>query len=222
MGVAKLRRIKVALILSSIAAAFIAYISSSDSTLSFQLHFPASTDLGELWLVEDVNCFTCGTGEKRLGRATGTYDVQLPSAHWFISLRLPADVSHLLTHLQDASLMKIGDLQLQGSNIKDEDLRYIAGINLRSINLSNTDITGEGLKHLKQNESWMSVNLSNCNALEPEYLSHFKGWRQSTIRLTSNKRISDKPIEAERRLFERAKQIICEGYPEGECGTQLR
>ena len=46
-------------------------ISSFGQPASFTLEFPATTSLGELWLIEDVNCFTCGTGEKNLGQAMG-------------------------------------------------------------------------------------------------------------------------------------------------------
>lgn len=198
------------------------YISSSKSPSSFQLNFPETADLGELWLVEDVNCFTCGNGEKNLGRAIGTHEITLPAPHWFVSLRMPKDASHLLPYLTNPSLTPIGDLQLQGSDVKDEDLHYVAEINLRSINLSKTKITGVGLEYLKPNETWISVDLTNCVALQPEYLSHFRGWKQSTIRLTANNRGEDSNTEKEARLLDHARLIICDGQSESACGTQIR
>ncbi len=197
-------------------------VTSSGSPLSFRLVFPATVDVGELWLVENVNCFTCGNGEKDLGRAMGVRDIKLPAARWFVSLRMPKDASHLLPYLKNPSLIKIGDLQLQGSDVRDDDLRHIAEIDLRSINLSKTKITGAGLKYLRPNRKWTFVDLTDCDALDPEHLTHFRGWRRSTIRLTSHKWGDDKYNEMEMKLLDRAKQIICEGQPEEVCGTQIR
>jgi hypothetical protein len=135
---------------------------------------------------------------------------------------MPKHASRLLPYLEDPSLVNIGDLQLKGSDVGDGDLQHVSEINLRSINLSETTITGAGLKYLKPNRKWMFVDLTNCNALEPGYLSHFKGWKRSTIRLTAYKWGDDKLSEAEARLLDRAKQIICNGQPESVCGTQIR
>jgi hypothetical protein len=132
----------------------------SGSSLSFILKFPQTVDLGELWLIEDVNCFTCGTGEKYLGRASGNYDISLPAAHWFVSLRMPKNASALLPHLGgDPSLSNLGDINLESSDVKDDDLRYLASINLRSINLSKTRIRGEGLRYLSPKKKWSFVEL---------------------------------------------------------------
>ena len=196
--------------------------SLQEVPLSFILEFPATADLGELWLVEDVNCFTCGNGEKNLGRATGKHAVQLPAAHWYVSLRMPQNAASLLPHLQHPSLMNIGDLNLSGSDVKDDNLKHIASINLRSINLSKTHITGEGLKYLKPHKRWIFVNLEHCDELNPDYLSHFKGWTHSTIRLVSYKWSGDTYADNELKLLDRAKQAICDNQPEDVCGTQIR
>jgi hypothetical protein len=195
----------------------------SGSPLSFVLKFPQTVDLGELWLVEDVNCFTCGTGEKYLGRAIGEYDISLPAAHWFVSLRMPKNVSPLLPHLADhPSLSNIGDINLESSNVSDDDLKYLAPINLRSINLSKTGITGKGLGYLRPNKKWSFVELRDCIALDPKYLAHFKGWRRSTIRLVSYKWTGEVHSERELKLLDMASQMICDHKPESLCGTQIR
>src|SRR5262249_22683431 len=102
------------------------FTSILTTTLVFTLEFPMTTDLGELALVEDVNCFTCGNGEKTLGRSTGRYQVRLPAAHWYVSLRMPKKASALLPYLDHPSLTNIGDLGLAGSDVKDSDLKYLA------------------------------------------------------------------------------------------------
>src|SRR5262249_42494890 len=65
--------------------------------------------------------------------------------------------------------------------LSDEDLKYLAGINLRSINLERTGIMGEGLRHLKPHKKWIFVDLAGCKRLDPKYLGHFKSWTLSTI-----------------------------------------
>src|ERR1051326_2109987 len=153
----------------------------------FTLEFPAGSDLGELWLIEDVNCFTCGTGEKYLGRAKGSFEIELPAPHWYVSLRMPKNASALLPHLKHPSLTNIGDLNLRGSDVTDDDLKHIEGINLRSINLSKTKINGSGLKYLHPNSKWTFVDLEDCDTLNPEYLAHFRGWTRATIRVLPRK-----------------------------------
>jgi hypothetical protein len=189
---------------------------------SFSLQFPNDLDLGELWLVEDVNCFTCGNGEKSLGRAKGRHDVRLPAEHWFVSLRMPRHASKLLPHLVHPTLKNIGDLQLKGSDVVDQDLRYLHGKNLRSIDLRDTEINGSGLRFLMPNKKWTFVNLAGCEHLQPHYLSHFRGWRRATISLVGYKWSGEKYTQAELQLLAQAKRIICDGRPEKLCGTQIR
>ena len=189
--------------------------------LSFTLEFPTSSDLGELWLVEDVNCFTCGAGEKHLGRATGSRNIYLPAAHWFVSLRMPKNASELLPHLAHPSLSNIGDVNLEGSDVKDEGLKYIAHLNLRSINLNRTQITGAGLRYLRPNEKWIFVDLRGCEKLDLKYLVHFKGWKRSTVSVVGYK-WGEKNTDQEKRLLEVANHVICDNQPENVCGTQIR
>jgi hypothetical protein len=189
---------------------------------SFTLEFPATADLGELRLVEDVNCFSCGNGQEDLGHATGVHHVRLPQAHWYISLRMPKTAAGLLPFLAHPSLIHIGDLDVEGSDVKDEDLQYLSRINLRSIDLSNTKITGAGLKYLKPHKRWIFVSLQDCDALEPHYLVHFKGWKRATIRVTSRKWTGKTPSQADIQLLAQAKHIICEDQPEEVCNTQIR
>src|SRR5262245_37551299 len=144
--------------------------SLQEPAIAFTLEFPADVDLGELWLVEDVNCFTCGNGEIKLGRAIGRHDVQLPAAHWYVSLRMPKNAAALLPPLEHPSLVNIGDLNLLGSDVKDDDLKHVVSLNLRSINLSKTHITGEGLTYLKPHKRWIFVSLEHCDELNADYL----------------------------------------------------
>lgn len=191
---------------------------SVDFTPSFTLNFPQKIDMGELWLIEDTNCFTCGNGEKYLGRAVGQYKIYLPAAHWFVSLRMPEQSSHLLPHLAEPSMANIGDIELEGSDVKDDDLRYIAKINLRSINLSKTKVNGSGLRYLKPHKKWIYVKLYDCDKLEPKYLAHFRGWNRSTIGLISS---YANLSEQKKELITRAEQLICDGKLE-TCATQIR
>ncbi len=175
----------------------------------FELNFPNSVELGDLWLIEDVNCFTCGAGEKHLGPAKGKHKIRLPASHWFVSLRMPKNASPLLQYLVDPSLKNLGDINLEGSNITDDDLKYIEGINLQYINLSKTKITGEGLKYLNPHKKWTWVYLEGCDHLNPSSLAHFRGWRRSTITVG-------------KELLKAAKEIICDSREEQICGTQIR
>src|SRR5262249_24538382 len=131
----------------------------TDYPSSVTLEFPETADLGELWLREDVNCFTCGTGEQSLGRARGAQIIQLPAAHWYVSLRMPRHAAAVLPLLAHPSLVKIGDLDLHDSDVRDDDLRHVSALNLRSINLSGTRITGAGLAYLKPHRKWIFVHL---------------------------------------------------------------
>lgn len=207
--------------MTSVMTLSLAGCLSSLAPTSFTLEFPTQV-LGELWIREDVNCFTCGNGEKNLGPATGKHDVRLPAGHWYVSLKMPTNAGQMLHHLAHPSLSHIGDLDLRGSNVKDEDLRHIAGLNLRSINLERTKITGAGLKYLKPHPKWVFVNLQNCAELDPRLLVHFRGWKRSTIRLLPYKWNGDTYSSAETRLLDSARKIICNGQPEDVCGTQIR
>jgi hypothetical protein len=102
-------------------------LAPSAEPTSLTLEFPAAADLGELRLVEDMNCFTCGNGQEDLGRATGVHHVRLPHAHWYISLKMPKAASGLLPLLAHPSLTNIGDLHLEGSDVRDEDLQILRG-----------------------------------------------------------------------------------------------
>ena len=135
---------------------------------------------------------------------------------------MPKNASRLLPHLAHPSLSSIGDIDLQRSDVKDDDLRHIGRINLRSINLSGTNITGAGLKYLKASQKWLFVDLQSCEELNPQFLAHFRGWKRSTIRLVPYKWTGDTYSAAEGKLLDYAKQIICDGQPENICGTQIR
>lgn len=193
-----------------------------DTPPPFVLEFPASESLGELSIVEDVNCFTCGTGSQNLGEARGTHTIQLPATRWFVSLVMPRAASGLMHHLSHPSLAKIGNLNLRGSDVTDDDLRHVANVDLRSIDLSGTSITGEGLRHLRPHARWTFVTLLSCPRLDPKYLRHFAGWKRSTVRLVPYKSTGQTYSEAERQLLERAQLEICDGRTEEVCGTQIR
>ena len=194
-------------------------LAAACSRLSFTLEFPSTESLGTVSLVEDVNCFTCGTGRQDLGAASGRIQVKLPAAHWYVSLTMPRNASHLMPHLANPSLANVGDLDLQGSDVTDDDLRYVTGVRLRSINLARTMISGDGLRYLHEHDRWTWVTLAECPRLNVESLARFKGWKRATIRVTSSR---DGESDQDAHLLERARHVICGEQPEDVCGTQIR
>jgi hypothetical protein len=179
----------------------------------FVLEFPADVSLGTLSIVEDVNCYTCGTGNNRVGDARGSQPVRLPDHHWFASLEMPRQASHLMRHLRHPSLSRLGRIGLRNSDVKDVDLANLTSIPLRYLDLRDTRITGKGLQHIRAHPEWVHVDLKGCNQLDLKYLAHFKGWTRATIALPYG------PADS-RRL--RASQIICDSQPESVCKTQIR
>ncbi len=223
-----MRAIKFLLLIGIIVVAFtiLAVVftipTSEPKDITFELHFPKDQNLGELWKVEDVNCFTCGTGEEYIGPATGDYQIQLPAPHWFVSLRMPKQASHLMPYLQDVSLKNIGDINLQNSDITDSDLAYLAHMNLRSLNLSGTKITGSGFQYLRQPEHFFFLDVTKCRALKPDTLSHFKGWESMALVLVGYKSDDEKYTASEQALLDEAKKLVCDNRPENICHTQIR
>jgi hypothetical protein len=189
---------------------------------AFTFEFPSEVSLGMLSMVEDVNCFSCGTGRQELGAAMGHVHVRLPASHWYVSLKMPRDARRLMPHLAHPSLAGLGDLDLQGSDVTDDDLRYVAGLHLRSINLSRTQITGSGLRYLKQHSRWTWIDLEGCPRLDVDTLAHFRGWRRATIRLVPYTSTPDRLSEADHRLLAGARRVVCFDRPEDVCGTQIR
>ncbi len=188
---------------------------------AFTLEFPETVNLGRLELIEDVNCMTCGNGREEIGTARGKQFVRLQNG-WYISLTMPQNASGLMPYLNNPSLSPIGEIRLAGSDVKDADLQYLAGLHLRSLDLSNTAITGAGLKYLKPHEKWFSINLQGCPSLNPKYLAHFKGWRRATIGLMPSNLESRDYAKPQLELQKAAQRIICNNQSEQICGTQIR
>jgi hypothetical protein len=187
---------------------------------TFTLRFPDGVSLGELRLVEDVNCFTCGTGSSELGAARGTHEIKLPHG-WYVSLTPPKEASRLLPYLDEPSMSRIGELRLQGSDVTDADLSHLSSLKLRSLDLSGTGIDGSGLAHIQGDPHWLFLTVVGCPNLKVEQLARFKTNKRLTIRLTSS-RYDRKPEGRERELLERARQVVCDGRDEQACGIQLR
>lgn len=185
-------------------------------------HFPDAVDLGDLWLIEDVNCFTCGTGKAYLGKAQGTLTVTLPASHWYVQLDMPKNVSHLLPYLRDPSLRDIGSIDLSGTNVTDADLQHLSQMHLQHINLSNTTIEGSGLQFLQPHPHWIFVELFDCHGLDTHYLSHFRGWTRSTISVASGYTWRENDTQEELKILTEAKHVICDDLPEDVCGVQIR
>ena len=190
-----------------------------DAGSSFTLEFPSSESLGTLSIVEDVNCFTCGTGRQDLGAASGPVHVQLPAPHWYVSLKMPHAASRLIPYVASPSLANLGELDLAGSDVTDADLRYLSELRLRSINLAHTMISGDGLTYVHEHPRWTWVNLEGCPRLNVESLVRFRGWKRATIRLTSSR---DGHSDEDAQLLERARHVICGDRSEDICGTQIR
>ena len=72
----------------------------------------------------------------------------------------------LMPYLDEASLNAIGDLRLRGSDMSDDDLKHVTHMDLRSIDLSKTNITGEASPsfpfHLRRSAR---AGLQNADAL---------------------------------------------------------
>ena len=125
---------------------------------SFTLNFPADTSLGELSVIEDANCFTCGTGTKRVGNATGSIQIRRPADHWYVHLEPPDQISSLMFHFRDSSLSEINSLDLRDSDVQDEDLGHLTNLKLERIDLSGTTITGKGLQYLTPHQFfWLNI-----------------------------------------------------------------
>ena len=189
---------------------------------SVTLHFPDHVSLGQLRVVEDVNCFTCGNGNQELGEARGTKTVRLPADRWFISLTMPQQAAALMPYLEESTLHAIGEIVLIGSDVQDADLKHLDAIELRSIDLSKTNITGEGLRYLHPHSHWIFVTLTDCPRLDPQFLAHFRGWKRSTIRVTTASYGHEPDSDRERALLAGARHFICDDQPEQTCGTQIR
>ncbi len=170
---------------------------------SFTLNFPENESLGELSIIEDVNCFTCGTGEEQLGNAVGNIKVTLPADRWFVHLDLPEKVSHLLFHLESPSLSKINSLDLTNSDINDDDLKYLSGLYLERIDLAGTAITGEGLRYLKPNKFFW-LNVEETPNLNLQNLAVFQEYRGINIQLGDPER-----LELAKKLFCSEDPTLC-------------
>lgn len=179
----------------------------------FTLEFPADQSLGRLALVEETDCFTCENGYQDLGEARGLRQIELPDERWFVSLRMPAEASRLIRHLEHPSLVRLGMLDLANSDVSDDDLAALASMRLRTLNLAHTRITGVGLAALKPHPVWSEVHLEGCDALRPAALRHFRGWQRASIFL-------DYPSGDPRRAL--AERAICDGQPGQTCPTQIR
>jgi len=189
---------------------------------SITLHFPDNVSLGELRVVEDVNCFTCGNGHQELGDARGQKIVRLPANRWYISLTMPKQAAALVPYLDEPSLRAIGDINLAQSDVRDGDLKHLDSIELRSIDLSKTHITGEGLRYLHPHSHFIFVTLTDCPQLDPRFLAHFRGWKRATIRVTTASYGHEPDSDRERALLAAARHFICDDQPEQTCGTQIR
>ena len=157
----------------------------------------------------------------RLGEAQGTYNIELPKPHWFVSLRMRKQSSSVMPYLEDESLTHIGDIDLSESDISDADLANISHIQLRSINLQGTNITGEGLRHLNPHRSFFYLDISDASELVLENLEHFRGWRRLALIVLGDHPDSclQKPTHP---LCVRTREIVCDNQPEAVCGIQIR
>lgn len=194
---------------------------TSSSTIT--LNFPENVSLGEVWLIEDRDCFTCNNGISEIGQARGQKTITLPTSRWFIELQMQTRISHLLPYLsKNDSLQQVESINMKSSDIKDEDLSSLKYFKLISINLSNTRISGSGLVYLQPHPDWIYVDVSCNSHLKFEHLEHFSDWKNATITVTgdcpnqSHLNSSELSIK-NNRLIKRAKNHICQQRPEEQC-----
>lgn len=201
--------------------AIVFYCACSSGGRTVTLQFPDDADLGALRLVEDPNCFTCGSAGRELGRAQGRVEVRLPAAHWYVSLEMPKQASARMPRLSHPSLAGLGGIDLKGTDVRDADLRHLAHIPLRSIDLSGTRITGAGLGSIRPDPKWIFVDLRDCPELKPKHLAHFKDFKRATITVAGGAFGAEKGPR-QRALLSAAAKTICGGRSERDCGTQIR
>jgi hypothetical protein len=147
------------------------------------LNFPDNIDLGEVWIIEDVNCFTCGTGQKLVGRAKGEVSISLPKG-WYVELKVDPEAVTQLSALQNIDSSQIQSLDLSDSSISDDDLQYISHLKLQELFLYNTSLTGKGFSYIKRDDTeWFHLGLRDCKNLKTQFFSHFKDWNDLSISL---------------------------------------
>ena len=129
------------------------------------LEFSGDISLGEIWVVEDVNCFTCGNGTKLIGEARGQLKVSIPEKHWFVKLVMsPAGIHHL-TALKNLDPNSIEAISFAGTDLDDADLSAVSNFRLREIDLAETPISGTGLSRLKNRAAWLSISFRSARRL---------------------------------------------------------
>ena len=171
----------VAFLLLAVLSVFL-FLQSAPSEI-YVLEFPKDKSLGELWIVEDVNCFSCGNGKNRAGEAQGRVEVTLPAKHWFIRLDVAKGALGNLKGLKALEANAISAISFSRTDIADGDLVHLSHLRLKHLDLSYTAITGRGLLHLKARSDWLSVDLEGTQLLEPENLKALLGQNRISINL---------------------------------------
>ncbi len=148
-----------------------------------ELKFPDNISLGALWIIEDVNCFTCGNGEELVGEARGYVRVRLPAEHWYVKLVVSQSAVRHLSALQRLDAGAIEAVSFAGTTVKDADLIAISSLRIRDLDLSDTAVDGTGLAHLKNRAAWLSVSLRASRHLDANAINKLAGHNHISINL---------------------------------------
>lgn len=159
------------------------WISSAQTSEIRVLKLPNDVSLGKLWVIENVNCFTCGNGEKFVGEARGHVKIELPAKHWYIKLAVsPGAVRHL-DALHNLAPDTIEAVSFVGTELEDAGLFAVSKLMLRELDLSRTSIDGTGFKHLTNRAAWLSIDLRSARNLKPDAFDQLVGQNQISLNL---------------------------------------
>lgn len=177
------------------------------------LNLPEDVNLGEIWMIQDQNCMTCGAGPKFVSSAQGRVKVRLSDPRWFVEIRVsPDSISHLhfLSNVQSGQVTSI---DLSNTSVSDQDLQHINHLDLGYLNLNNTDISGEGFRYVSNPYDWLHVSVRDSKNLEIKNFAHFSGWNKVSFELLGSNLDN---LTAQEEIS----HILCAGV-EGYCNGML-
>ncbi len=137
---------------------------TSDRTEERMLNFPPDRSLGKLYILEENPHFTSGDGELEKGEARGSVRITIPEG-WLLELRLSPEGSNDLSPLATLNPNDLQAISFYQTQITDEGLVHLKQLSrLKILDLSNTQITGTGFVHLK-----FSVKIFMSNVMKKKF-----------------------------------------------------
>ncbi|MGP1384583.1 MAG: hypothetical protein ACTS2F_13555 [Thainema sp.] len=179
------------------------------------LNFVTNQPIGELYVIQDANCFTCAYEEKPGGTAQGTVQVEVPDFRWYVLLIVSSSGATQLRYLQNIKSGDIEVIDLSDTSVTDADLQFISHLELNELNLDNTNITGSGLESLVFSNSSFSLSLENCQNLNKSMILALKKYPAFSLDLSNSN--LDQPD-----IIEELHQAFCSGLESGQCHKTVR